>query len=219
MRLVFRHHKPAAAAVADRRHGAADHARRLKRLDRLLARPHLFRRLQEAIQGAKYISNQGSTGFPVEIPGLVLASASPRRLDLLRQIGLIPGVVDPADVDETPKKGELPLPHAQRLAEEKARAVASRHPGGFILAADTVVACGRRILPKAEDERTARKCLELLSGRRHRVYGGLALLSPEGKLHARSVTTVVTFKRLDHGEIEAYIASGEWHGKAGGYAI
>lgn len=169
--------------------------------------------------GANSISNQGSTGVPVEIPGLVLASASPRRLDLLRQIGLIPGVVDPADVDETPGKGELPLPHAQRLAEEKARAVAARHPGRFILAADTVVACGRRILPKAEDERTARKCMELLSGRRHRVHGGLVLLAPDGKLHARSVTTVVTFKRLDHAEIEAYLASGEWHGKAGGYAI
>lgn len=159
------------------------------------------------------------TGAPVEIPGLVLASASPRRLDLLRQIGLIPGVVDPADVDETPAKGELPAPHAARLAGEKARAVAPRHPGRFILAADTVVACGRRILPKAEDERTARRCLALLSGRRHRVHGGLALLSPDGKLHTRTVTTIVTFKSLDHGEAEAYIASGEWHGKAGGYAI
>lgn len=153
------------------------------------------------------------------ISRLVLASASPRRLDLLRQIGLIPGAVDPADVDETPQKGELPAPHAARLAEEKARAVAPRHSGRFILAADTVVACGRRILPKAEDEKTARRCLNLLSGRRHRVHGGLALLSPEGKIHARTVTTVVTFKRLDHDEIESYIASGEWHGKAGGYAI
>ncbi len=158
-------------------------------------------------------------GHPAEVPGLVLASASPRRLDLLRQIGLIPGAVDPADVDETPAQGELPLPHAQRLAEEKARAVAARHPGKWILAADTVVACGRRILPKAEDERTARRCLDLLSGRRHRVHGGLALLSPEGRLHARAVTTIVTFKRIDHAETAAYIASGEWHGKAGGYAI
>jgi septum formation protein len=159
------------------------------------------------------------TGTPVEIPGLVLASASPRRLDLLRQIGIVPGAVDPADLDEIPLKGELPPRHAARLAEEKARAVAARHPGKFVLAADTVVACGRRILPKAEDERTARRCLSLLSGRRHRVHGGLVLLSPEGKAHARTVTTTVTFKVLDHDEVEHYIASGEWHGKAGGYAI
>lgn len=159
------------------------------------------------------------TGQPVEIPGLVLASASPRRLDLLRQIGIAPGAVDPAELDETPRKGELPLPHATRLAEEKARAVAARHPGKFILAADTVVACGRRILPKAEDERTAKRCLGLLSGRRHRVHGGVALLTPEGRVLARTVSTIVTFKNLDHGEVAAYLASGEWHGKAGGYAI
>lgn len=159
------------------------------------------------------------TGQPVEIPGLVLASASPRRLDLLRQIGIVPGAVDPAELDESPLKGELPLPHAARLAEEKARAVAARHPGKFILAADTVVACGRRILPKAEDERTAKRCLGLLAGRRHRVHGGVALLTPEGKLHTRTVSTIVTFKSLDHGEVAAYLASGEWHGKAGGYAI
>ena len=159
------------------------------------------------------------TGIPVEVPGLVLASASPRRLDLLSQIGITPAAVDPTELDETPLKGELPLPHAARLAEDKARAVAARHPGRFILAADTVVACGRRILPKAEDERTARQCLGLLSGCRHRVHGGVALLAPDGKLRARSVTTIVTFKRLDHAELEAYIASGEWHGKAGGYAI
>lgn len=158
-------------------------------------------------------------GEPVEIAGLVLASASPRRLDLLRQIGIVPGIVDPAELDETPRKDELPLPHAARLAEEKARAVAARHPGKFILAADTVVACGRRILPKAEDERTARRCLGLLSGRRHRVHGGVVLLSPEGKAHARTVTTMVTFKNLDHDEMARYLASGEWHGKAGGYAI
>jgi septum formation protein len=154
-----------------------------------------------------------------EISALILASASPRRLDLLRQIGLIPSAVDPADIDETPLKGELPLPHAQRLAAAKAALVALRHPGRFILAADTVVACGRRILPKAEDERTARRCLDLLSGRRHRVQGGLALAGPDGTLRARVVTTIVTFKRLDRSEIDAYLASGEWHGKAGGYAI
>lgn len=154
-----------------------------------------------------------------ELSRLVLASASPRRLDLLRQIGVIPGIVDPADLDETPRKGELPAPHAARLAAEKARAVAGRHPHRFVLAADTVVACGRRILPKAEDERTARRCLALLSGRRHRVHGGLVLLAPDGRLHVRAVTTIVAFKRLDANEIDSYIASGEWHGKAGGYAI
>lgn len=150
---------------------------------------------------------------------LVLASASPRRLDLLAQIGLTPGAVDPADTDETPAKGELPAPHAVRLAEAKARTVAARHPGCLVLAADTVVACGRRILPKAEDEATARRCLALLSGRRHRVHGGLCLLGPDGVAHTRLVTTTVTFKRLEPGEIAAYLGSGEWHGKAGGYAV
>lgn len=155
----------------------------------------------------------------IEIPNLVLASASPRRLDLLRQIGIVPGVVDPADMDETPLRGELPVGHAARLAEAKARAVAARHPQCFVLAADTVVGCGRRILPKAEDEKTARQCLQLLSGRKHRVHGGIALISPDGKLHSRLVTTQVTFKCLDRSEEAAYLASGEWHGKAGGYAI
>lgn len=150
---------------------------------------------------------------------LVLASASPRRLDLLAQIGLAPGAVDPAELDESPLKGELPAPHAARLAEEKARAVAARHPGRYILAADTVVAAGRRILPKAEDERTARRCLRLLSGRRHRVHGGVCLLTPEGKATMRTVTTIVTFKVLDEGELAGYLHSGEWHGKAGGYAV
>jgi septum formation protein len=150
---------------------------------------------------------------------LVLASASPRRLDLLRQIAITPGLVDPAHVDETPLKGELPVPHARRLAEAKALAVAARHPGAFVLAADTVVACGRRILPKAEDAATARQCLDLLSGRRHRVVGGICLIAPDGRVGRRTVTTSVTFKRLSHAETAAYIASGEWDGKAGGYAI
>ena len=155
----------------------------------------------------------------VESPALVLASASPRRLDLLRQIAVIPAQVDPADLDESPAKGELPMPHARRLAEEKARAVAARHPDCFVLAADTVVACGRRILPKAEDAATARKCLTLLSGRRHRVHGGVCLIAPDGKIRQRLVSTIVTFKRLTQAEIDAYVASGEWDGKAGGYAI
>lgn len=150
---------------------------------------------------------------------LVLASASPRRTDLLSQIGIVPAHVDPADIDESVGRGELPAPHAARLAEAKARAVALRHPGSWVLGADTVVACGRRILPKALDEATARTCLSLLSGRRHRVYGGVCLLAPDGKAHARLVTTIVTFKRLEQAELDAYLAAGEWHGKAGGYAI
>lgn len=153
------------------------------------------------------------------MPALVLASASPRRLDLLRQIGIVPDRVDPADIDETPARGELPASHVVRLAETKARAVGSRHSGAFILAADTVVACGRRILPKAEDEAAARACLELLSGRRHRVHGGVALITPSGDLAIRRVVSHVQFKRLSQAEIDAYLASGEWQGKAGGYAI
>jgi septum formation protein len=150
---------------------------------------------------------------------LVLASASPRRLDLLRQIGLVPDAVDPADVDETPCARELPADHARRLAAAKAAAVAARHGDAFVLAADTVVACGRRILPKAEDAATARTCLALLSGRRHRVLGAVELLAPGGRRSARLVTTAVAFKRLTEAEIELYLAGGEWRGKAGGYAI
>jgi septum formation protein len=150
---------------------------------------------------------------------LVLASASPRRLELLRQVGIEPDQVDPADIDEKPAKGELPAGHVVRLAEAKARAVATRHPGAFILAADTVVACGRRILPKAEDVATARICLSLLSGRRHRVYGGVALISPSGEIAIRRVMSQVAFKRLSDAEIADYLGSREWLGKAGGYAI
>jgi len=152
-------------------------------------------------------------------PLLVLASASPRRLDLLRQIGLEPDRVDPADIDEIPRAGELPPAHAIRLAEEKARAVMPRHPGAYILAADTVVACGRRILPKPLDAASARACLKMLSGRRHRVYGGIALASPDERLTLRRVDSHVAFKRLSDAEIAAYLCSGEWRGKAGGYAI
>ena len=153
------------------------------------------------------------------MPILVLASASPRRLELLRQIGIVPDHVEPADIDETPRPRELPAGHVVRLAEAKGRAVRPRHPDAFILAADTVVSCGRRILPKAEDEATAQACLTLLSGRRHRVYGGIALLTPGGDLAIRRVVSQVTFKRLSDQELAAYLASGEWHGKAGGYAI
>jgi septum formation protein len=150
---------------------------------------------------------------------LILASASPRRVELLRQIAFVPDAVDPADLDETPLKAELPAQHALRLAIAKAEAVASRHPGAFVLAADTVVGCGRRILPKAEDVAAARRCLTLLSGRRHRVHGGIAVVTPSGKLVSRQVQTTVTFKRLTEAEIADYIASEEWRGKAGGYAI
>jgi septum formation protein len=155
----------------------------------------------------------------VTAPPLVLASASPRRLELLRQIGITPDRIDPADIDETARRGELPPHHAARLAAEKARAVQPRHPGAFILGADTVVACGRRILPKPEDEATARSCLALLSGRRHRVHGGVALIDPDGHMASRLVVTLVAFKRLSDTETASYLASGEWRGKAGGYAI
>ena len=151
--------------------------------------------------------------------GLVLASASPRRLDLLAQIGVRPVAVDPADMDESSLAGVLPGPHALRLAQAKAALVAPRHPEHHILAADTVVACGRRILPKALDEATALKCLRLLSGRRHRVHGGIAVMAPDGQIRSRLVTTTVIFKRLEPIEFKAYMDSGEWHGKAGGYAI
>lgn len=152
-------------------------------------------------------------------PRLVLASASPRRLELLRQIGIEPDAVDPAEIDEAALKGELPAEHARRLAFAKAMAVASRHPESYAIAADTVVACGRRILPKAEEEETARRCLELLSGSRHRVLGGLVVTAPGGRKAARLVRTTVTFQRLPEERIRAYLDSGEWRGKAGGYAI
>jgi nucleoside triphosphate pyrophosphatase len=152
-------------------------------------------------------------------PTLVLASASPRRRDLLAQIGIVPDAVDPADLDETPRPREMPGPHAARLAGEKAAAVAVRHPDACVLAADTVVACGQRILPKPEEPGEARRCLRLLSGRAHRVYGGVCILAPGGTARRRLVQTVVRFKRLEAAEIEDYLASGEWQGKAGGYAI
>ena len=152
-------------------------------------------------------------------PPFVLASASPRRAELLRPGGWAPDCLDPPDIDESPRRGELPLAHAMRLAEEKARTVMPRHPGAFILGADTVVACGRRILPKTEDEASARSCLELLSGRRHRVHGAITLVIPDGGLTSRRVDSLVAFKRLSEIEIRAYLCSGEWRGKAGGYAI
>lgn len=150
---------------------------------------------------------------------LVLASASPRRRDLLARIGVVPDAVVPADIDETPQRGERPRAHAVRLAAEKARAAAALRPDAVILAGDTVVGLGARILPKAEDEATARRCLTLLSGRRHRVFSAIAVITPGGHLREALSETVVRFKRLTQAEIDAYIAGGEWHGKAGGYAI
>jgi len=149
---------------------------------------------------------------------LILASASPRRRDLLAQIGLHPVVVA-ADIDEEPLSRELPAPHVQRLARAKAERVAASHRGSVVLAADTAVACGRRLLPKTEKEQEARDCLALLSGRRHRVYGGICVIAPDGRIAERLVMTAVVFRRFTDADIERYIASGEWKGKAGGYAI
>jgi septum formation protein len=150
---------------------------------------------------------------------LILASASPRRVDLLAQIGVTADAIDPADIDETPLKAELPADYARRVAAAKAAVVAARHPGALVLAADTVVAVGRRILPKTEDEAEARACLALLSGRRHRTLSAVTLIGADGKARHRLSTTIVAFKRLSGDEIDAYIASGEWQGKAGGYAL
>jgi septum formation protein len=152
-------------------------------------------------------------------PLLVLASASPRRLDLLRQIDIAPDLIDPADLDERPNRNETPRRLAVRLAEDKAALVAARQQGAFVVAADTVVCVGRRVLPKAETEAEARACLALLSGRAHRVETGVTVVSPRGESASRLVETRVHMKRLGHAEIDAYVESGEWRGKAGGYAI
>jgi septum formation protein len=153
-------------------------------------------------------------GRPVR---LVLASASPRRLELLARLGIVPDAVIPAEIDETPRKGELPALYACRMAAAKAASVPA--PGSLVLAADTVVAAGRRILPKTEDEAEARAALELLSGRRHRVLSAVTLVDAEGHARHRLSTSIVTFKRLSGDEIQAYLDAGEWRGKAGGYAI
>jgi septum formation protein len=148
---------------------------------------------------------------------LVLASASPRRLELLARLGITPDAIVPADIDETPLRAEIPDRYALRMAAEKAAAVA--RPGSIVLAADTVVAAGRRILPKAESEDEARAALTLLSGRRHRVHSAVAVTDPAGRTRLRLSTSLVAFKRLSAEEIDSYLASGEWRGKAGGYAI
>lgn len=147
---------------------------------------------------------------------LILASASPRRRDLLAQIGVMPDAIAASDIDETPLKGETPQQLALRLAEAKARAVSG---DGYILAADTVVCVGRRILPKAETDDEVRACLKLLSGRNHRVLTGVAVVAPDGRLSSRRVETRLALKRLSVDDIDSYVASGEGLGKAGGYAI
>ena len=150
---------------------------------------------------------------------LVLASASPRRLDLLHQIAIEPDLVEAAELDETPHPNELPRQLATRLAAAKGDLVAAAHPGAFVLAADTVVALGRRVLPKAETDTEVRSCLALLSGRAHHVLTAVAVVSPLGRRAARLVDTRVRFKRLAPNEIDGYVAAAEGLGKAGGYAI
>ncbi len=150
---------------------------------------------------------------------LVLASASPRRLDLLKQIGIVPHAVDAADLDETPLADETPRRIALRLAMAKAMDVAARHPGAYVVAADTVVAVGRRIMPKAADAAQVGDCLKLLSGRAHRVFTGVAVAAPDGRTASRLVESRVHFKRLSQAEVDAYLACGEGVGKAGGYAL
>lgn len=153
------------------------------------------------------------------MPPLILASASPRRQQLLARIGVTADAIVPADIDETPNKAELPRVYARRMAAQKAQVVASQHPDSAVLSGDTVVAVGRRILPKAESEAEARMCLELVSGRRHMVLSAVTLMLPNGRSLHRLSESAVIFKRLHADEVDAYIASGEWQGKAGGYAI
>lgn len=150
---------------------------------------------------------------------LVLASASPRRVELLAQVGVVPDRIAPADIDETPQLREEPGPLAKRLALGKAQAIAQEEGDAWVLAADTVVGLGRRILGKPEDVAEARRFLSMLSGRRHKVYGGVTVISPTGHVSRRLVVTTVSFKRLEAAEVDAYLDSGEWEGKAGGYAI
>lgn len=152
-------------------------------------------------------------------PPLVLASASPRRIDLLARIGVQPDRVLPTEIDETPRKAELPRQLAERLARAKAEAAAALAPDSLVLAADTVVGVGRRILGKPADAAEAKRFLELLSGRRHRVMTGVCLIRPDGRRSERLVTTILAFQRLTPAQLEDYLASGEWQGVAGGYQI
>jgi len=150
---------------------------------------------------------------------LILASASPARLELLRQIGIFPDKIEPADIDETPHKKELPREHVLRLAEEKAAKVAGNNPDSFIIGADTVIVRGRRIIGKAAGAEEARKIIKALSGSRHMVITGVSVIAPGGRKSSRIVETRVKIRRLDEGEIESYIASGQWQGKSGCYGL
>jgi len=150
---------------------------------------------------------------------LILASASPRRKDLLLQIGITPDEIISADIDETPLKKELPSSYALRLAAEKASKVRSSNKISFIIAADTVVSCGRTILPKAESPEQVKECLQILSGRSHCVITAICVINPEGRESLRYISTKVRFKRLSAQEIDMYVKSSEGLGKAGGYAI
>lgn len=152
-------------------------------------------------------------------PRFVLASASPRRLELLARLGLVPDAVDPADIDEAVRKGELPAPHVVRLAAEKAAVVAARHPGAVVLAADTLVAAGRRILPKAETQAEVAACISLLGGRRHEVLTAVTVVAADGRARHRLNRTQVKLLPLTAQDIAAYVDCGEGLGKAGGYAI
>lgn len=150
---------------------------------------------------------------------LILASSSPRRVELLAQIGIVPDAIIPADIDETPAKGEHPRALAQRLAIQKAEKISPLHTDAFVLGADTTVACGQRLMDKPKDADDARRILNILSGRRHRVFGGICLITPSGKKLARLCETIVSSRRLSKAEIDDYIQSGDWEGKAGSYAI
>jgi len=150
---------------------------------------------------------------------LILASSSPRRVDLLAQIGVTPTQIIPADIDETPLKGEHPRKLALRLAIEKAKKIYAENKDYFVLGADCVVACGQRIMDKPVDADDARRIINILSARRHKVYGGICLISPSGKITSRLVETTVSFRRILKDEMNEFIKSNEWEGKAGGYAI
>ena len=150
---------------------------------------------------------------------LILASASPRRLELLKQVGITPSAIHPADIDETPLKNELPKDYALRVAIAKGRKVAEANKDAFILSADSVVAVGRRILPKPDNEAEARLCLELMSGRRHKVMTAICVIAPGSREKSLLVESAVKFRRLSEDDIRAYLSGGEWKGKAGGYGI
>lgn len=152
-------------------------------------------------------------------PVFILASASPRRIALLKEIGITPDKIIPAEIDERPRKGELPKKQAERLALEKLKTVMEKETEGIILAADTVVACGRRVLPKPKTDDEVRACWKMLSGRRHKVFTSVAMKRPDGRILQKTAESIVKFRRVTEPEIESYVQSGEGIGKAGGYAI